>query len=195
MYKKEEDIVVKQKTLSAIKDANGGQCTPERVVKEAADPNSPLHEDFEWDDTEAGRLYRLSQARALIVRIGFYVEKVTRNLGTVTYTKEEAIKGETAGEEEENANTKDPAIHDPDLPAKVQGYVSLEDIALRGFEAKKKTIDREFSQVEAYLKRGLNWSIDLAVTDYFIERLEAISVEYLRQARVVQKSTSTPVAP
>ena len=36
------------------------------VVEEARDENHPLHNDFEWDDTEAAHQYRLQQARHLI---------------------------------------------------------------------------------------------------------------------------------
>jgi hypothetical protein len=35
-------------------------------VEEAADPASPLHDHFQWDDTIAGRQWRLQQARQLI---------------------------------------------------------------------------------------------------------------------------------
>lgn len=43
-----------------------GLLRPEAVVQAAADPASPLHSSFTWDDTEAARRYRLDQARALI---------------------------------------------------------------------------------------------------------------------------------
>jgi hypothetical protein len=52
--------------LRRIHDANGGKLTPQAVVQEAASPNSPLHNRFEWDDTVAGRKYRLIQAADLI---------------------------------------------------------------------------------------------------------------------------------
>jgi len=43
-----------------------GVLTPEAVVDAAASLTSPLHSFFEWDDTKAGRHYRLQQARNLI---------------------------------------------------------------------------------------------------------------------------------
>jgi len=43
-----------------------GALTPEAVVREATKLRSPLHNWFEWDDTEAARQYRLEQARDLI---------------------------------------------------------------------------------------------------------------------------------
>lgn len=38
------------------------------VVEDAKDLNSPLHDEFEWNDTQAASLYRLHQARLLITR-------------------------------------------------------------------------------------------------------------------------------
>lgn len=43
-----------------------GELTPVDVVKDARNPNSPLHPFFEWDDSEAAEQYRLQQARGLI---------------------------------------------------------------------------------------------------------------------------------
>jgi hypothetical protein len=169
------DVVAKQKALSAIKAANGGICPVEAVVKEAEDSKNPLHDEFKWDDKEAGYLYRLQQARALIVRIGFYVEVVDVDLGKVTYTRETS--------EGVDPKTTDPAVHDPDLPSGVQGAVGISDIANRGAASKKKVIDREFALVESYLTRALDWSVRLDEIPYFISRLEAISAEYLRRAR------------
>ena len=46
-----------------------GELTPDSVVDAARNPNSAMHSQFEWDDTEAAASYRLSQARALIKRV------------------------------------------------------------------------------------------------------------------------------
>lgn len=41
----------------------GGELSPVVIVEDARDPKSPLHGEFEWDDTEAAHQYRLDQAR------------------------------------------------------------------------------------------------------------------------------------
>ena len=51
--------------LNAIK-AQAGELTPNVVVEDAQNPNSPLHPCFEWSDDKAAHQYRLSQARKLI---------------------------------------------------------------------------------------------------------------------------------
>jgi hypothetical protein len=43
-----------------------GEITPEDVLNDARNPNSPLHPFFEWDDNLAAEQFRLNQARALI---------------------------------------------------------------------------------------------------------------------------------
>jgi len=41
----------------------------EDIVEEAANPGSPLHDDFEWDDSKAGHQYRLTQANTLLAKV------------------------------------------------------------------------------------------------------------------------------
>lgn len=38
---------------------NDGRLTPAEVLEEARNPESPLHDQFTWDDTEAAEKYRL----------------------------------------------------------------------------------------------------------------------------------------
>lgn len=49
--------------------SQGGIITPAQVVEHARDPESVLHQYFEWDDTEAARRFRLVQAGNLISRV------------------------------------------------------------------------------------------------------------------------------
>lgn len=46
-----------------------GSITPELIVQSAEDESSVLHKFFEWDDTRAGRLWRIQQARILLNNI------------------------------------------------------------------------------------------------------------------------------
>lgn len=45
----------------------------ENVVLAAKDPESPLHDYFEWDDSKAAHTYRLVQARRIIRTVQFEV--------------------------------------------------------------------------------------------------------------------------
>jgi uncharacterized protein YfkK (UPF0435 family) len=55
--------------LEIIRAKNGGILSPEKVVEYARDKKTALHEQFTWDDSTAGELYRIQQAAGLIRRI------------------------------------------------------------------------------------------------------------------------------
>lgn len=52
--------------LDIIRQNNGGVINPSKVEKYARDPNTALHDQFEWDDSKAGYAHRLWQARQII---------------------------------------------------------------------------------------------------------------------------------
>jgi len=52
--------------LNIIHQNNGGIINPSAVVAYARDPNTALHNQFEWDDSKAGEAHRLWQARQII---------------------------------------------------------------------------------------------------------------------------------
>jgi len=64
--------------LTRIVERHGGVLRPEDVVDEARDPRSPLHDQFDWDDSEAAHKWRLHQARNLIRVCVRYVETPDR---------------------------------------------------------------------------------------------------------------------
>lgn len=58
--------------IDAIWESKNGDLTPPDVVEDARKETSPLHPNFEWDDSIAAHSYRLATARNLlgaIVRI------------------------------------------------------------------------------------------------------------------------------
>jgi hypothetical protein len=71
-----------------------GFIKPSVIVREAASKKSPLHDEFEWDDSKAGVAYRLSQARRLIRVTRIRDEKGVE--GQLFHVKSEQIDGPTA---------------------------------------------------------------------------------------------------
>ena len=55
-----------QDELEVIRQSAGGILYPWDVVEYAKNPDTTLHTQFEWDDTEAGHKYRVWQARQII---------------------------------------------------------------------------------------------------------------------------------
>lgn len=76
-----------------------GAVTPEDIVQDAESPESPTHPYFEWDDAEAGRRYRVTQAREYLrfitVEITGQSEPV-RAFHPVTIVREEQTDKDTA---------------------------------------------------------------------------------------------------
>jgi hypothetical protein len=62
---------VKQRLIEL---AAGGRLTPNAVVEDARDKDSPLHSVFEWDDAVAADRFRIEQARNLIQSFKVHVE-------------------------------------------------------------------------------------------------------------------------
>ena len=60
--------------LEDIRKQNGGVLTPEVVLEAATPLDSPLHNEFTWDDGEAAHKQRLHEARCLIKNIRIQVE-------------------------------------------------------------------------------------------------------------------------
>lgn len=52
--------------IEMLREKFKGEITPEDILADARNDNSPLHSFFEWDDGAAAHQYRLQQARGLI---------------------------------------------------------------------------------------------------------------------------------
>lgn len=66
MVMKPRKAAIVNKELDHI-EMKFGVITPEKVLESASPYDSPIHDDFEWDDARAGHRHRLNQARALII--------------------------------------------------------------------------------------------------------------------------------
>jgi len=64
--RKANDMPTIKDELEKIRKRHNGLLRARDVVEYASDPKTALHAQFEWDDTEAARKYRLHQARCII---------------------------------------------------------------------------------------------------------------------------------
>lgn len=64
--------------IEDVRLAKGGEVSAGDVVEAAATCSHPLHPVFEWDDSEAARQHRLTQARSLMRSIEVVYEKSER---------------------------------------------------------------------------------------------------------------------
>lgn len=82
--------------LEKIAGLNGGRLTPDAVLKDAQSFNSPLHDQFEWDDGNAAQQWRLQQARELIRSVKVEFQTDTKIVSTVRYVRDPAA-GDSQG--------------------------------------------------------------------------------------------------
>lgn len=78
--------------LARLHKKRRGQVTTALILQEASDPDSPLHDSFEWDDTEAAREYRLLQGRWMLASIQIEKEDGKREPMFVHVTRESGDK-------------------------------------------------------------------------------------------------------
>ena len=108
-----------------------GDITPAEVLAAAVPESSPIHDQFDWDDSTAAHSHRLDQARTLIRRIRVTVivdQPVVRQIRVSEY------------------------IRDPDLPNYEQGYVRTAILRTRG-ESARRAFDAELGRLEEHVER------------------------------------------
>jgi len=104
---------------------NGGILRPVDIVEDAANPTSPLHTHFTWDDGEAAQRYRLIQAGQLIVRV------------RVTYTTREDRPVRVAAYQTTGSDSKGATIYErtEDVLSNDQKRAALLEAAIRELRA------------------------------------------------------------
>lgn len=82
--------------VEKIASLNGGRITPDAVLQDAKSAKSPLHDQFDWDDSSAAQNWRLQQARELIRSIKVEITTESRTVSTVRYVRDPSA-GEAQG--------------------------------------------------------------------------------------------------
>jgi hypothetical protein len=124
-----ENIAQIRERIDEIAARSGGRIRPDAVVEDARDPDSPLHDRFEWDVSKASYAHWLDTARELI-RV---VRVMSRTDATIV--------------------TSVAYVRDPSVPAREQGYISI--TALRDDEElARRAIIYEFARAQAALTRA-----------------------------------------
>ena len=113
--------------LEGLRKKLGRKLTAEDVLKSAKAHRSPIHQHFEWDDTEAAKQHRLAQARELVRHVAVLVpvqgEAEPRKVRAFLH-----VENEESGYESLKTTLKDP-------------------------EYRKQVIARAFKEFESWQKR------------------------------------------
>lgn len=127
---------MKQEIIDRIKhleDING--CvTPEIVVNDAKNEDSPLHGEFTWDKDQAAQKQWLYEARQLIRSVKLVITTETKTISTVAY------------------------VRDPSKESGDQGYVSVEKVR-NDEELSREALIMEFKRARSALDRAQKLAI------------------------------------
>jgi hypothetical protein len=152
----EEHVDMRQEAADRVRElmrANGGTITPEEVVEDARDPDSPLHGYFEWDESKAARQAWTMTARVIIRSVRYDVvteETVFRNVPEL--------------------------VRDVRVPSGTQGYVAT-SVVRSDEELARLTLLQEFGRAAAALERARKFADVFRLHDEleaFVEQLHLL---------------------
>jgi hypothetical protein len=138
------------KRMEKLTALNGGRLTPTKVLLDAKNKTSPMHQQFEWTDSKAAQLHRLWQARNLIKTVKLEIRTEHRIITTVRY------------------------VRDPEADAKEQGYVdvvTLRDNKTLAYEALTDELKRASVLMDRALDLSYALNLDSAASE-IIERID-----------------------
>ena len=135
-----------------------GRLVPTAVVEAAADPDSPLHNYFTWDNDEAAKAYRLEQARRLIRSIRVVIVEEDVRIVTPKYVRDVSREPSEQGYIAVREVVRDPEMQRPTM--------------LYYFHAAEGALKRAASTAEA-LGYGDDCKAALAAVQKLLRRLDA----------------------
>ena len=141
------DMLYLQRLRADEIEARDGSVTPRAIVEDAKDPDSPFHAEFDWDVDRAAQAHWEDVARSLIRRI-----KLPEIVQDEAFVAKVTVKAVPA------------YVHDPDVPANVQSYISLDRVRQDPDKA-HRLLCAEFSRIAGLLARVYSLADALNRTD------------------------------
>jgi len=117
-----------------------GNLTPDALIEDAKDPDSPLHNEFEWDDAKAAMEARRETARRLIRSVRVVVRTETHTVAVPRY------------------------VRTPEAPERQQSY--SEAASLRNdYDRAMSSFSYEVERAEAAIRRAQTVAYALGLQD------------------------------
>ena len=142
--------------LEAIARNNGGVLRPFDVVQDARQPDSPLHELFEWDVEEAAQEHWMHTARRIIASVKVNITTETIVLKAPAYVRDPRLQGKEQGYLETSKLRTEHEIAKEVLAGEVQNVIS----ALRRARNVAAALDME-SEIDRLMEGFLDMRMRL----------------------------------
>lgn len=156
----DERVVIRER-LEKIAAANGGRLTPDLVVEDAQNPESPLHGQFDWDVERSAMRSWLERARDLIGSVHVIVHSEQRTLACPVW------------------------VRDPSAEAGKQGYVTV--VAIRDDRHRAaQAVEYECARALACLERARAVASTLGLgrmVDEVMERVDLVMAKARRRTK------------
>jgi len=142
--------------LEAIARNNGGVLRPLDVVQDARQPDSPLHELFEWDVEEAAQEQWMNTARRIIASVKVNITTETIVLKAPAYVRDPRLHGREQGYLETIKLRTEQEVAKEVLAGEVQNVIS----ALRRARSVAAAVDME-SEIDRLMEEFLDMRMRL----------------------------------
>jgi hypothetical protein len=140
--------------LESLRISCGGILTPPAVVDAATPPDSPIHNAFTWEDSEAATEYRLHQARLLmnhLVRIREVGDEGPEEYRAFVHIRTDATEDVPQGRR--FYTSLEAAMRDPDLRAEVLERARGELISWRSRYADLQELAKIHAKVDRLIDK------------------------------------------
>jgi flagellar basal body rod protein FlgC len=125
--------------LKMIEQSHGGVLRPSDVVKDAKNPDSPLHDLFDWDLERSAERHWMERARQIITSVKVIIKHDNTSVNAVYY------------------------VRDPSIPADRQGYVAITSVSQDKDKA-REIAAREFASAMVSLHRAKTVAMALGIS-------------------------------
>lgn len=143
--------------VNELAEEFGGRITPDQVVDDARDPDSPLHGLFTWDTDAAAAAHWRDTARAIISSVRVVINTTTTRVASVAY------------------------VRDPNAAAKEQGYVSVAQLRTDADSAREAVVN-EISRAASAVARAREIARALDMSEEFdatLDELDALKSRFV----------------
>lgn len=125
--------------LKMIEASHGGVLRASDVVADAKNPDSPLHELFDWDVERSAERHWIERARQIITSVKVVIKHDRTAVSAVYY------------------------VRDPNIEAGKQGYVSITSVS-QDKEKAREVAAREFASAMSALHRARSVAMALGIS-------------------------------